>query len=184
MKLGRLPPSLCYAGDSCGPQAAWLVLRHFGLRPRAGRLLRLSRWTPEGGAHAVGLAVALAEYGLEVELHTDPDPSPEPVELELYARAAALGVPVRAPAPLAALVAHAEAGRPAIVLYAREDVDDDAHFSVVIGAGRDAAGSPLVRLSDDTVRPATLERWRAAAGCYRQTVLALGRLRPSARRMA
>ena len=163
----RFPERLRYGDDVCGPRAAWLVLRQFGIRTTVRRLLRLADYTYENGTYAIGLAVALHELGLAVVFQTDPDPSQAPREPALYARATQLGILIGRPFRTQTLIRHARAGRPSIVLYAREK---DAHFAVVRGNDR-----RRVLLSDSWMDIHRLDQRRASPGCLRQTILVLGR---------
>jgi hypothetical protein len=161
------PPDALLHDDMCGPLAAWFLLRRFGYRPQARRLLRLCGWQRAVSTHVIGLAVALAEYGLSVEFHSEPDPAPEASEIQQYKRAEGLGITTRAPLATAQLITRAQEGQPSIVLFRHFD---EAHLSALVGGD-----TTCVHLHDDALPLGPFDQARAAEGCFRLAVLVQSR---------
>lgn len=86
------PDSLRILDGSCGPMSAWQVLKYFGQDVSTEQVLSASRFDVVDGVYAIGIAVALAEFGLRVSFFSDPDTDCGLVEQSLYARASARGV--------------------------------------------------------------------------------------------
>lgn len=168
------PPSLRAMKDNCGPVAAWQVLAHFGYDVDTAELLRRARFDSAVGAYAIGLAVALAEFGLRVFFYTDADPAPGPVELDLYTRAESLGVAFRAGADLTTLSADMERGSQeegvAVLLY--EANDAIPHFTPFLGLHD---GELVAPNEGDGLAIDDVESRRSAPGIYRQAVVAFRR---------
>jgi len=72
------PSSLLAADGHCGLLTAWTVLRYFGKRVSATKVIKACRYTRRYGVFTIGLATALAEHGLSVKFHTQRDPQPTP----------------------------------------------------------------------------------------------------------
>src|SRR5687767_2139158 len=103
------PVELQTLRSSCGPVAAWQVLRARGVEVEPSELLRALRFDPSVGTFMIGVAVALSAFGLDVVFHTDPDPAPTLAEQALYADARRAGIPIRPALHLAGLIARLEA---------------------------------------------------------------------------
>src|SRR5262245_47066687 len=101
----------------CGPVSAWQVLHYFGRDAEPTGIIRACRFDPAVGTYAVGIAVALAEFGLHVEFSTDADPAPNPVERELYQQASVLRVAVTPGLSLSELAPRLDGATVAIILY-------------------------------------------------------------------
>jgi hypothetical protein len=91
------PARLLALEGPCGLLAAWCVLRHFGRRTSAERLIEACGYTRRYGVFTIGLATALREHGLDVSFHSAPDSDMKPLERRLYHRAHVLQIPVLAP---------------------------------------------------------------------------------------
>jgi hypothetical protein len=152
----RLPPwsdaprALLTADGHCGALAAWVVLRHFGVGTSSASLLRSCRYSRQWGVFTIGIAVALAEHGIDVVFHTDPDPDIQPLERTLYARARRLAIPVEPPIHVPRLADESARGNVPVVFY--RTASHQGHFSPVAGIahGRvvlpnDARGDLLIR---------------------------------------
>src|SRR3954469_7916849 len=120
------PTALVSTDRHCGPLAAWIVLRHFRTRTSAARLLRSTGHSANLGTFTIGIAVALAEHGLDVVFHTDPDPDIQPLERKLYARAQQLRIPLAPSVHLSHLREEIALGSVPVVFYR---AGDDGHFS-------------------------------------------------------
>lgn len=134
---GEAPKALYALPGNCGPMSVWQVLRRFGRRVGAGRIVRACRHERDG-CHTIALALALREFGLRVAFHTDPDPAIEPREAECYDEARRLGIPI-SPALELAELRRLVRRRPAIVFLAGTD---GGHFSPLVGFRRGRAVLP------------------------------------------
>ena len=117
----------------CGVLAAWVVLRHFHVRTSSESLLRAIRYSRKWGVFTIGIAVALAEHGLEVVFHSDPDPDIHPLERVLYARARRLGISVEPAINISRLSTEVAHGSVPVVFY--RSGAGEGHFSPVAGIG-------------------------------------------------
>jgi len=160
----RFPAPLAAGEDKCGARAAWLILRRFGIRTTSARILREVCWRAGVGTHTVGIAAALATYGLRVEFSTDPDESPDPAEVPFYHRLAVLAVSVSPGMSLHELQSRVVQGASVGVFYARAT---DDHFSVLERIEDDRCV-----LHDTQMPTARLEKRRAGQGVLRQAVVA------------
>lgn len=162
------PASLRALEGSCGPVAAWQVLKHFGYEIDISELLDRSQFDSEVGAYAIGLAVALAEYGLRVFFYSDADPEPGPVELALHRRAKSLGVTFRPGADLVGLDYDMGQGEGvAVLLY--EANNAIPHFTPFLAL---QDGELVAPNEGDGLVIGDIESRRSAPGIYRQAVLA------------
>jgi hypothetical protein len=161
-------PVALRGSDVCGPLAAWMALRHFGRRVQSRRLIELCRWRQGHGAHAIGLAVALAEYGLSVQFQSDLDPDPQPIELECYDRARQLGVRCEGAREVSALLQTIRSGAVPILLYDGSGDDAFGHFAVLRG---EQCGYAVLSDPGSWYAIANLETRRAAPGVLRQSIV-------------
>jgi hypothetical protein len=147
--------------------AAWIVLRHFRTRTSAARLLRSTGHSANLGTFTIGIAVALAEHGLDVVFHTDPDPDIQPLERKLYARAQQLRIPLAPSVHLSHLREEIALGSVPVVFYR---AGDDGHFSPVADI---ASGRILLPNDDDGgLSVARFRRVWRQPGFPRQVVIA------------
>lgn len=163
---GEAPMALYWLPSNCGPMSVWLVLRRFGKRVGAARIIKACRHSESSGCYTIALALALHEFGLRVTFHTDPDPDIEPMEARCYGWARRRGIPIEPAMELAELRGQVRR-RPAIVYLA--GTDGGGHFSPLIGFRRGHAVLPYTenfRLSLDAFE----QRW-AAPGYPRQCML-------------
>lgn len=160
------PRSLLTLPGGCGPLAAWLVLRHFGRRVAARRVVEACRYTAEHGTFTIGLALGLRELGLRVRFHSEPDPEPPALEEACYAAAKEAGVEVGGALELAALLDEVGRDCVGVVLY---DADGaEAHLSPLLGSdGRHLVLATAATEIDSAEFDAA---WRAP-GILRQCVL-------------
>lgn len=153
-------------GD-CGPLSAWMVLRHFGRRVAARRVIEACRHTEEHGTFMIALAVGLRELGLSVRFHSEPDPEKQAIEEPCYALAESIGVEVRGALELPDLLAEIGEDRVAIVLFDADGVD--AHISPLTGS--DGARLLLPNTAGGVMDIADFETAWRAPGILRQCVL-------------
>lgn len=125
------PAELIQLDGNCGPLAAWVVLRHLRVRTSSKALIRSLRFSRKWRVFTIGIAVALAEHGLDVEFCSDPDPDIQPLERRLYARARRLGIAVRPALDVRELGAAIREGGLAVVFY--RSVEGGGHLSPVAG---------------------------------------------------
>jgi hypothetical protein len=164
------PDELLDTGDSgCGPVVTWQVLRYFALDISPGEIIAACRYDHEVGTYAIGIAVALAQFGLQVEFLTDRDPAPNPVEVELYAVAAALGVAVTGGATLTQLAPRLDGSTVAVVMYRDELGAPYGHFTPVVAVNGKVVHLPNERRS---LQVLDVETRREDPGIFRQCVLA------------
>lgn len=163
----RAPASLRIREDLCGPIAAWQALRFFDKRAHARRLIELCGWRPQVGTFAIGVAVAIAKYGLRVEFQSDRDPQPQPPELPLYDEARRLGVSFKKPQSLGRLLKGLKHPRLPVLLF-EHGSDSFGHFAILRGRERG-----YLVLSDEGLwlRPLELEMRRRARAVLRQTII-------------
>jgi len=116
----------------------------------------------------IGIAVALAEHGLEVVFHSDPDPDIHPFERALYARARRLGMSVEPAINISRLSTEVAHGSVPVVFY--RTAAGEGHFSPVAGIG-----SRRIVLPNDVEGRLSIARFRRAwrqTGFPRQVVIA------------
>ena len=128
------PSSLLAADGHCGLLTAWTVLRYFGKRVSATKVIKACRYTRRYGVFTIGLATALAEHGLSVQFHTQRDPQPTPLERRLYRRAHQLGISICPAMTLTRLAATVKCGSIPVVFW--NTPDDVGHFSPLLGVRR------------------------------------------------
>lgn len=172
------PSTLIQLDGNCGPLAAWALLRHLRVRTSSKALIRSLRFSRKWGVFTIGIAVAFAEHGLDVEFYTDPDPDIQALERRLYARARRLGIAVRPAVGIRELTAAVRDGRRPVVFY--RVAEGAGHFSPVVGF---ADGK--IELPNDAEGGLSIGRFRRAwcgPDFPRQTVIARrppnGRLHP------
>lgn len=153
---------------SCGPVSAWQVLHYFGRDAAPEEIIRACRFDPGVGTYAIGIAVALAEFGLRVEFSTDPDPAPNPVERELYQQASELGVTVTPGLSLSELSSRLDGASVAVILY-EEAETPEGHFSPILNIGEERVDVPN---ADTSFSLSELDARRRSPGLFRQCVIA------------
>ncbi len=133
-------PTDLQSHTECGPRAVWLTLRYFGLDRSPAEIKEACGFIPEvtdgaynkvHGTYLVGVAVALKEFGLDVEWSGhDPEPDPEvPVNARLIARAEQLGfVPIGA-LMMSELVGRLDGTRVAIVSHSYSSDGGAGHMT-------------------------------------------------------
>src|SRR3954468_19338905 len=124
------PPALLAADAHCGALAAWVVLPHLRVNASPATVLRSLDDSPESGVFTIGIAVALADHGLDGVFHTDPDADIQRIERRVYARARQLGIPIAPAVHLGHLRRAIASGSVPVVYYRGAD---DGHFSPVVG---------------------------------------------------
>ena len=163
---GEAPKALYWLPGNCGPMSVWQVLRRFGKRVGAARIVRACRHTEADGCYGIGLALALHEFGLRVAFHTGPDPAIEPREAECYEVARRVGLPV-GPALELAELRRLVRRRTAIVYLA--GTDGGGHFSPLVGFRR---GRAMLPYTEDIGLPvAEFEARWSGPGYPRQCML-------------
>ena len=161
------PEELKAIEGSCGPIAAWQVLRYFGREVIPGQLLADCRFDAVVGVYAIGLAVALAQRELRVHFYTDTDPAPSVVEQLLYADARKLGVTMHRGVSLEVLdEAICQEDGAGIILY---ETPQEAHFTPFLGLYN---GELIMPNEGDALTIEAIEMRRAAAGILRQAIVA------------
>jgi hypothetical protein len=130
--------------------------------------VRTLRYSRKWGVFTIGIAVALAEHGLEVVFHTDVDDDIQPLELMLYKRARRLGVPIRPAISLSRLKETIADGAVPIVFYSAGD--GEGHFSPVVEVTSGRIVLPNDRSGGMSVNQFR-RAWRAP-GFPRQVVIA------------
>jgi hypothetical protein len=155
---------------NCGLLAAWIVLRHFGLRTSCTSLIGSCCHTRRYGVFTIALASALQERGLRVTFHSDPDPDIKPLERRFYRKARRLGISVLPSQSLSALLRHVRAGRVVIVFY--DTPEGQGHFSTLLGERHGELVLPHAD-SGRMPRAAFLRAWRAP-GIARQCIVVDG----------
>jgi hypothetical protein len=145
------------------------VLRHFGLDLPSSDVLRVCRFDPKEGTHAIALAVGLAECGLVVEFSSDPDPAPTALEEQMLARAQSLGLAITPGRTLREIAEALERGAIAIPIFRLGQDALDAHFSPLV---RIDGAVAILPNEDDTIEVTDLELRRQAPGLLRQCVIA------------
>ena len=125
------PEELLALDGHCGLTAAWSVLHYFGKSVVPRELVESCRHSKRLGVFTVDIAVALAEYGLEVSFHSESDDDIRRYESRGYARARRIGLFVKPALSLASLVRERRAGKIPIVLFNTEL--DSGHFSPLLG---------------------------------------------------
>lgn len=166
----RVPPTLQALPDRCAPVAAWYVLRHAGKVVRIRTLLERLRWTPGSGVHGLGLAFALASYGLDVEISGDPDPDPTAAETELRHEAELRGVRFAPARTLDDLISRVESGdESSILLFRANSSDPLGHFAVI--RGEELGYVLLFDSAGKTFRTrSSLDEARRSHGMYQQAI--------------
>jgi hypothetical protein len=167
------PVNLLRLAGNCGPISMWIVLRHFRKRPAVSRIIRECRHTSKVGCFTVGLAVALAKFGMKVSFHSDHDPDVQPLERQLYRQAGKLGVSVQPAIGLEQVVRQIKHGRAAIVSFEIEE--GVGHFSPLVGIRRNRVLLPNTTEEVMDVKEFT-RRW-SKPGYLRQCVLASSKCR-------
>ena len=146
--------------------SVWFILRHFNMRIGWKRIVKATRHTKRNGCYTIALALALHEFGLDVEFHTDPDQDIQPLEDRCYEWAKKRGVVIEPALDLNELrlaVKHS----PAIVYLAGSN--GEGHCSPLIGFYR---GNALLPYVEDGKLPLDIfeQRW-SGPGYPRQTIL-------------
>jgi hypothetical protein len=162
------PAALLATDGHCGLLAAWTVLRHFGKRPSAARLTKECGYTRRHGVFTIGLAAALAEYGLGVEFYSRRDSRREPIEKLLYKRARTLGVGIGPAISLQQLLGAIDNGHIPIVFY--DTRDKVGHFSPLLGVHRGRLLLP--NTLKGSVSVADFERGWRQPGILQQAIVA------------
>ena len=165
------PGSLQLLEGNCGALSVWQVLKYFGQDASTQEVLSACRFDAVQGVYAIGIAVALAEFGLRVSFFSDPDTDRNPQEQDLYARASALGVSLEPGVTLFELEraierAPSDSGI-GIILY--EGALGEAHFTPFLGLLDDEIVAPN---EGDGLLIADVETRRSASGILRQAVAA------------
>lgn len=161
------PLALLTLQGNCGPLSAWLALRYLRRRVAAERIIRACRHSETHGTYTVGIALGMAELGLQVEFFSDPDPDVQAVERECYALAAARGVRIQSGISLPDLLGRINERRTAIVFYDEEG--DSGHFSPLAGGGNGVLY--LANEPDGEMRARDFETRWDAPGILRQCLL-------------
>lgn len=143
------PRKLLATDGHCGLLAAWTVLRHFGKRVSAARLIKACRYTRRHGVFTIGLATALAEHGLSVQSHSNRDPRPTPLERRLYRRARELGVPILPATSLRRLAASFARRSVPIVFW--DTATGVGHSSPLLGVRRGRSACPFAASAEQHV---------------------------------
>ena len=166
---GDAPEDLRSLNGGCGPLVAWQVLANFGKRVTSNELLAACRFDANVGVYPVGLAVALARFGLRVEFFSDHDPSPEDLERKLYREADSLGVKLAEGISLEKFAAWAQDGAVGIVFYEAKSGEPYGHFTPVLGLYH---GEVITPNEGDGISTGMLEQARQAPGILRQLIVA------------
>ncbi len=160
------PVSLLGLPGNCGPMSVWLVLRQFGKRVPANRIIRACKYTERTGCYGIALALALHQFGLGVSFHTDPDADIQPLEARCYKWAQRRGIPIGPAVGLEELRCLVRRG-PAIVSLA--GTEGEGHFSPLVGFRR---GKALLPYTDEGSLPIVeFERRWCGPGDPRQCLL-------------
>ena len=162
------PAALLRLDGHCGALAAWVVLRHCHIRTSSASLVQALRHSRKWGVFTIGIAVALAEHGLEVVFHSDPDPDMAPPERALYARARRLRIPIEPAIDISRLRHAMTQARVPVVFY--RTATGEGHFSPVAGID-----SGRIVLPNDVEGRLSIPRFRRAwrqPGFPRQVVIA------------
>lgn len=127
----EVPHRLEQLDGNCGVVAVWMVLEYFGIKHRVDDLIHQCHHTDEYGTFTAGLALALHDYGLHVQLHTEPDDDMKPLEQSLYEEARNRNIVVAPAISLDKLLALLSRSCKSIVFF---DTDDGCgHFSPLSG---------------------------------------------------
>ena len=116
--------------------------------------MRSLGYSPKWGVFTIGIAVALAEHGLDVSFHSDTDHEIQPLERRLYARARRLAIPIAPAARLSHVRREIARGSVPVVFYR---AGEDGHFSPVAGIA-----SRRILLPNDAAGALSIARFRRA----------------------
>lgn len=170
----RLPgredvPKELSGGTECGPRALWAALRYFGLERGADEIKRACHFMPRftgptyneiHGTYLTSIALALREFGLEVEWSGDdlePDPR-SPVSVDLMRRAEDQGL---RPAPgltTEALLQRLDGTRVAVISH-RYLADGPAHVTAAAERRGGFVIFPLEKHNPTVEQLETARRW-------------------------
>jgi hypothetical protein len=164
--VSDVPISLLALDSNCGPVSVWMVLRSFGKRVSANRIIRACRHSKKCGSFGIALALAMQEFGLSVRYHTEPDPDIQPLESSCYKLARRRGIQVNGAIDVTALRLAVKRG-PVIVYMPA--TDGEPHFSPLVGFRR---GKALLAYTNDKRLPIDEfdRRWSSPGYC-RQCIL-------------
>ena len=130
-------------------------------------LEKACRHTRRHGVFTIGLAAALAQYGLGVAFHSRKDSHRHPIEVRLYRRALRLGVALLPATSLRQLVTAIDEDHVPIVFYNTRD--NVGHFSPLLGARRGRLLLP--NTVEGTVAVAEFERGWRQPGILQQAIV-------------
>lgn len=167
--LADAPEELRVLEGGCGPVAAWQVLKSFGVNVSSSQVLEACRFESAVGTYPIGLATALAKFGLRVSFFGDLDPDPKVIERELYGEAAMLGVTFGDAISLVDVDAMTSAGAKSIIFYQADNDEHSGHFTPMLGV---YYGEVVAPNEGDGLSVAEMERRRQAPGILRQCVVA------------
>jgi hypothetical protein len=122
------PSAILQLKNNCGPLIIWSVLKYFKRRANAADIIKHCHYDPAHGTHAIGIAICLKHYNLEVSYHGSDHDTPENDELFLFRQAHSIGIPIQTALTLNDLAKHISNKHVPIVCY---EARQGGHFAAI-----------------------------------------------------